>query len=194
MKKVLWMMALGMCLVAAGCSKGDDGLDIEKTYAEDDFVMNERNIKEKLVGEWWLESFRVLNPVSRSWNEYNKESLPDVMKTVKIRADGTSEFIGFYDVHWQLDGKDIIIQSAYLYACDEHGDLQGGFLLSDGWWGLPRYNATESLRKDYPGMDIVEQLKRVFKFRIDDMSLNRFVLSSQEGQSLYTTECVLRRK
>ena len=51
MKKLLWMMALGMCLVAAGCSKSDDGLDIDKTYAEDDFVMNERNIKEKLVGE-----------------------------------------------------------------------------------------------------------------------------------------------
>jgi hypothetical protein len=196
MKKALWMMALTMCLVAAGCSKSDsDEFDFDREYAEDNFRKTQGNIREKLIGVWEVEDFAFVD-YNKEWRYPKKEELPEVMRTAVFRPDSTGEFLGLEGMYWSVDDwKRVVITSAYLWAYDKDGNELGGCQLGSGWFGISREKAEKHLREKYPNLVLLKD-KQFTDIIMDvrTMSKNRIELDTYSQYSPTYLVCTLIRK
>lgn len=196
MKKVLWMIALMMCLVmAAGCSKDDsDEFAFERQYAEDNFKLTEGNIREKIVGEWTFEELS-FQPYGEKWIDSNPEELSDVAKVVKFRPDGTGEFLGMVDMHWQVEGRDLILKQAFLCAYDKNGKALGGVQLSNGILGTTREKAEQRLKEKHPDyVTMRDSLDITVCAGVIGIGKDWVSLGSGKYREMIAVSCKLKRK
>lgn len=84
------------------CSKDDDPYSIEKTYAADDFVKTDRNIREKLTGQWLIEE------MTDSHKRYTSQEL-GAAHNAWFRADGTCDFLSLPEARWSVADKVVTI-------------------------------------------------------------------------------------
>lgn len=88
-------------VLPTSCSK-DDPYDIDKTYAADDFVKTDRNIREKLVGKWLIEE------MIDSHKRYTSQELGSA-HNAWFRADGTCDFLSLAEARWSVEDLRVII-------------------------------------------------------------------------------------
>jgi hypothetical protein len=88
-------------IVPTSCSK-DDPYDIDKTYAADDFVKTDRNIREKLVGKWLIEEMETSSKI------YSAQELGSA-HNAWFRADGSCDFLSLPDARWSVEDLRVII-------------------------------------------------------------------------------------
>lgn len=98
--KLLLVLAL-TTVVPTSCSK-DDPYDIDKTYAADDYVKTDRNIREKLVGKWLIEEMK------DSHKRYTSQELGSA-HNAWFRADGTCDFLSLQDAKWSVENLCVVI-------------------------------------------------------------------------------------
>jgi hypothetical protein len=88
-------------IVPTSCSK-DDPYDIDKTYAADDFVKTDRNIREKLVGKWLIEEMKAGS------KRYTSQELGSA-HNAWFRADGTCDFLSLAEARWSVESQRVTI-------------------------------------------------------------------------------------
>ena len=88
-------------IVPTSCGK-DDPYDIDKTYAADDFVKTDRNIREKLVGKWLIEEMKYQGKY------YSAQELGSA-HNAWFRADGTCDFLSLAEARWSVENLRVII-------------------------------------------------------------------------------------
>lgn len=103
MKLTKIILALTLTIVLpTSCSKDDDPYSIEKTYADDDFVKTDRNIREKLTGKWLIEE------MTDSHKRYTSQEL-GAAHNAWFRADGTCDFLSLPEARWSVADKVVTI-------------------------------------------------------------------------------------
>lgn len=193
MKKYL-MMAL-VALTIASCSKSETETGIEKTYADDDFVMTERNFKEKLIGTWNLDEVQYLG--YKGWVKKSTAELGDVA-TLRVKADGSGELLGLEGVKWRVCKDTIVVSSTVLKGTDNKG--YSFEPLGTLWpYGSSRQHAEEMLKQIW-GNDAkitIEQTEylrgRIIKMEKDYFDI-RYITCKSPSWSFEETRCLLRRK
>ena len=96
------MAAMAATTLPTSCSKDDDPYSIEKTYAADDFVKTDRNIREKLTGKWLIEE------MTDSHKRYTSQEL-GAAHNAWFRADGTCDFLSLPEARWSVADKVVTI-------------------------------------------------------------------------------------
>lgn len=96
------MTAMAAIVLPTSCSKDDDPYSIEKTYAADDFVKTDRNIREKLTGKWLIEE------MTDSHKRYTSQEL-GAAHNAWFRADGTCDFLSLPEARWSVADKVVTI-------------------------------------------------------------------------------------
>ena len=113
-------------IVPTSCSKEDDPYHIDKTYAADDFVKTDRNIREKLVGKWLIEEMKT------SSKRYTSQDLGSA-HNAWFRADGTCDFLSLAEARWSVEDLRVII--TYLDEEEHQRKTLGSFGVGtfDAW-------------------------------------------------------------
>ena len=96
------MAAMAATTLPTSCSKDEDPYSIEKTYAADDFVKTDRNIREKLTGQWLIEE------MTDSHKRYTSQEL-GAAHNAWFRADGTCDFLSLPEARWSVADKVVTI-------------------------------------------------------------------------------------
>lgn len=96
------MAAMAATTLPTSCSKDEDPYSIEKTYADDDFVKTDRNIREKLTGKWLIEE------MTDSHKRYTSQEL-GAAHNAWFRADGTCDFLSLPEARWSVADKVVTI-------------------------------------------------------------------------------------
>ena len=195
MKKCLflWAMALVMAGAVCSCSKSDDdggnNAGIEKTYADDDFLMTERNIKEKLIGDWEITYLKKCDEV---WVEYSAADL-GALKDVTVRADGTGELFGLEGVHWSVADNVVTISSQYL-VCSSSGLASHLSILLGNYdgYGMKRSDAEAYFNSIESGLTFSTELMETYKVKVRNMEKDFFDIY-QIGER-YNAQIRLKRK
>lgn len=102
MKLTKLILALTLTIVLPSCSKDDDPYSIDKTYAADDFVKTDRNIREKLTGKWLIEEMKYNGKI------YSAQEL-GAAHNAWFRADGTCDFLSLPEARWSVADKVVTI-------------------------------------------------------------------------------------
>jgi hypothetical protein len=113
-------------IVPTSCSKEDDPYHIDKTYAADDFVKTDRNIREKLVGKWLIEQMKV------GHTTYSAQDLGSG-HNAWFRADGTCDFLSLAEARWSVE--DLRVTITYLDEEEHQRKTLGTFGVGtfDAW-------------------------------------------------------------
>ena len=168
-----FVWALAMCLVAAGCSKDNDDAtnSIEKTYADDDFVMTERNIKEKMIGKWEITQLRTYDG---AWIHQEAKDL-GTMKNVTVRADGTGELFGMEGVHWRVGKDTLVVSSLCLVGYSADGKISIPIPLGSGNnYGIARSEAESTLKNLDFVYAVKTELREMVRMRVLKMEKDYF--------------------
>lgn len=193
MKKYL-MMALA-AMILAGCSK-DDGMNIDKTYANDDFTMTERNIKEKLVGTWTIDEVKYSN--YGSWVNKSSADLGSAAQ-LKAKADGSGELLGLENVKWRVS-KDTIVVSCNWVCCTLSDGASQSFLPIGTMWpySMTRDQAMSDAKKNFGNeTKITTESREYLRGRIIKMDKDYFdirYIKSKYPWANGETTCKLYRK
>ena len=196
MKKNLFWGAL-MCLVTTvsmtACGSDDDNSNsggMEKTYADDDFVMTDRNIKEKLVGDWGITYLKRYED-DLGWVEYTEANIGS-LKNAVFRGDGSGEIFGLEDVHWAVADGIVTISSLYLICTSpDAGGTLSIPLGSGNEYGVKRSDAEATVNSIRPNATFSTELRETLKFKVRKMEKDFFNLY-QVGER-WNAEITLKR-
>ena len=193
MKKYL-MMAL-VALTIASCSK-DDGFGIDKTYADDDFTMNERNIKEKLVGSWTIDDVQYSD--YGSWVTKSSADLGNAAQ-LKAKADGSGELLGLENVKWRVSKDSIVVSCNWVCCTLSDGKSQSFLPIGTMWPYSMKRDQAMSDAKQHFGNDakISTELREYLRGRIIKMDKDYFdirYIKSKYPWANSETTCKLYRK
>ena len=142
MKLTKLILALTLTIVLpTSCSKDDDPYSIEKTYADDDFVKTDRNIREKLTGKWLIEEMKY------NGKTYYAQELGSA-HNAWFRADGTCDFLSLPEARWSVADK--VVTITYMDADTRNRQTFDAFGIGTFTaWRLSLGSSTRSL-KLYP--------------------------------------------
>lgn len=184
-----------MLIIATGCSKNDDGINIDKTYADDDFTKNQRNIKEKLIGSWEFEELK--------WRYFDDPSITKSgselgdLKYLKVKTDGSAELLGMEGVKWRMEENDIIVSRKYLVGKSADGLSSLYISLGSGnYFGEKRSEAEKELKSVFPGGTITTEELDIVRLRVKEMQLNYFNLekTGKTYGAITSANCKIRRR
>lgn len=189
MKKCLflWAMALVMAGAVCSCSKSDDD-GFEMTYADDDFIMTPRNIKEKLIGEWEFESLMIYNG---GWEKLSADELGEA-KDATIRSNGTCDLLCLDGAEWSMSGDTITVSSLCMI-----GTYNGGqtiVRLGNGFRWLNRKNAENMLRRKAEDVVITTERQLLVRLRASVMKKDYFRLDYIKSPFGAAVNCTIKRR
>ena len=121
-QKILFALLAVMCLV--GC--GSEEEDFEKFYADDDFVMTDRNIREKIIGTWVIDA----QMTNGEWGEV-KDSAVKANNLFTVRKDWSCDCYDFIDSKVRVSNDTIILSVYCLFIDNQHGGKSWGYLTND---------------------------------------------------------------
>lgn len=110
-QKILFALLVVVCLVGCGSDEKDD---FEKFYADDDFVMTDRNIQEKIIGSWMIDA----QMTNGQWSEV-RDSAVKANNLFTVRKDWSCDCYDFIDSKARVS-NDTIILSVYCLLIDNH--------------------------------------------------------------------------
>lgn len=117
MKRIFGLMMMAaLAVVLAGCGSDEDGL--ERTYADDDFVLTERNIREKVIGKWEIAE----QMVNGKW-EAITDSFVLANKYLSMRADGSCILFSLKDAKYRVSNDSVYISVLGLFVENTYGSL-----------------------------------------------------------------------
>lgn len=132
------MAAIAATTLPTSCSKDDDPYSIEKTYADDDFVKTDRNIREKLTGKWLIEEMK------DSHKRYTSQEL-GAAHNAWFRADGTCDFLSLPEARWSVADK--VVTITYMDADTRNRQTFDAFGIGTFTaWRLSLGSSTRSLK------------------------------------------------
>lgn len=185
----------GMCAVCAlmavgtACSSDNDEPDsgMELTYAADDFVMTERNFREKLIGEW-----EITELVTSSRNGYTKRTADDFgsLKNVTFRADGSCSLMTLANAHYRVGKDTVVISCDYdVWIIGENSTDYSAVVTGEEYKEEYDRIVQYYTEKGYPHS--VKQLEFI-RLRITAMEKDYFAFV--EPVKAYATTCKIRRR
>ena len=98
-QKILFTLLAVVCVV--GCGGSDEENDFEKFYADDDFVMTDRNIQEKIVGTWIIDA----QMTNGEWTDVKDRYPVSAYTRISISHDGTCQFNDYNDVKYSVQDR-----------------------------------------------------------------------------------------
>lgn len=172
MKKYL-MMAL-ICLMTAGCSKSDDGFNIDKTYADDDFTMTERNIKEKLVGNWVIDEMHVFD-YDNTWVVKTAETM-GAAANITIKADGSGYFLGLENPKWTISNNTITVSCLFAVGRKKDGSVAMETPIGT-YYAITKQEAEDFINEFVKDAVISYEQMKCATIKVKSMEKDRFTLT-----------------
>lgn len=196
MKKSLFLWALALMMTGAMCScsksDSDDGgndAGIENTYADDDFLMTERNIREKLVGEWEVQELMTYDSKT-GWTTKAASELGS-LKNVTMKADGSCVFLGKEDAHWRVGKDTLVVSCLYLVGRFPEGSVTKEVSTQINSEVSKAY-AESVIRENFPDATISYEQREAIRLRVTKMDKDGFAFREPDV-TMATTMTMKRR-
>lgn len=201
MKKRIYLLLVTCLMMAAGmtsCSKDSDNdgavsNGAEKTYADDDFLLTERNIKEKLIGTWEISKLSTYSK-STGWITKTAADLGE-LGTMRLNADGSGELLGLDGVHWRVGKDTLVISSMFITVQTKIENTTTTMhlpLYVNDKYGYTRETILSELRESYSEDKYNIEMYEYKRMKVNRMEKDFFDLR-EIGKSMGDI-CELRRK
>lgn len=167
-QKILFALLAVVCLV--GC--GSDDEDFEKFYADDDFVMTDKNIQEKIIGTWIIDA----QMTNGEWTDVKDRYPVSAYTRISISHDGTCQFNDYNDVKYSVQDR-VLSFTVLALVVEETDGVSTHFFPLHSQSELPEM---KKLATEYESRGCVTRFEQteLVSFTVEKMSKNELILKS----------------